>query len=95
MRLPDRVFLRALAFRSLMVWLILRAFTLFQPLRPAAFLFLLGVVVLTVLLDAAHRREDLFMANLGVSRVAMALVPVAAVVFLEATLWIIRGRLAP
>jgi hypothetical protein len=85
--LPARHFTRAILLRSLVIWVGVRAAAtgaknaippdLAMPrvspweLTPAGSVGVVVVVVVLVLLDAARRHELLFLANLGVKRVAV------------------------
>ena len=101
MRLPDRVFARALVLRSLLVWFVLRAALaglaagspggagLQDPatllvLDPFTLLFLAGVVLATIMIDARARKEDQFLAGLGTSRAAMGVAVITTVAVAEA-----------
>ncbi len=73
--IPDRSFRRAVFKRSVLTWLFVRMFAAFAGIarpRPVEMVFLAGVVAVAILLDARRTGEDLFLANLGWSRISIA-----------------------
>lgn len=94
---PVPLFTRAHLLRTLLVWFGVRVMTalallasrevpppdpIFLPPLLAA--YLVGVVAVLAVVDMVMRREQLFLANLGVSRTRAALTSVPVVVALEA-----------
>lgn len=85
----DPVFRRAIIGRALVVWSGIRGAALFfgiQFLDTWGFLLVFGAVSTAILLDARHRSEDLFLANLGTSRIAIVATVVLTALIGEAAL---------
>lgn len=99
---PVPLFTRAHLVRTLLIWFGIRLMTAIalaasreQPppdpvfLPPLLVVYLVGVVLVLAVVDMVMRREQLFLANLGVSRTRAALTSVTVIVALEAVLLVV------
>jgi hypothetical protein len=84
--MPPSPYLRAFIFRATVVWLGLHALSFSPFFTFRGFILAAAATVALVLLDAERRNERRFLANLGVSRAALAAVVLITVATLE-TLW--------
>lgn len=98
--MPPRPYIAVLVWRTLIVWAAFHVVSLtFVSLETALLLpfrstvLALLVTVLLLLLDTERRSERRFLANLGVSRLAIAAVVTAAFVATEGILRLIVGGL--
>lgn len=79
-------FRNAFVFRGLVVWTGLRLAFLVTPMgppTPIVTVLLIGIVGLAVWLDARRRGESRFLANLGISSLAVPLLAAALPALLE------------
>lgn len=99
---PVPLFTRAHLLRTLLIWFGIRLMTalalaasrevpppdpVFLP--PLLVAYLVGLVAVLAKVDMLMRREQLFLANLGVSRTRAALAPLMLVVALEAIILVV------
>jgi hypothetical protein len=91
---PPSPYVRAFILRATIVWLGLHLLSYQLLFNLRAFLLAAAATVALVLLDAERRNERRFLANLGVSRPAVAVVALLTVTSLE-TIWrVAAGGLA-
>jgi len=84
--MPPSPYVRAFIFRATIVWLALHALSFSPFFTLRGFILAAVATVALVLLDAERRNERRFLANLGVSRPAIAAIVLITVASLE-TIW--------
>jgi len=73
--IPDRSFRRAVFKRSVLVWIFIRLLAAWVGIvrpHPVEMVYIAGVVAVAILIEAHKTGEDLFLANLGWSRITIA-----------------------
>lgn len=85
--IPPPAFLRGLLVRSALIWLGIRGFLFFtRRFGPASVPASAAIVVVAVtftILDERRRRQTVFLANLGISELALAVVAAVPPTVLE------------
>ena len=93
--MPPWPYIGAYVWRTLLVWTMLHAGLLAAggPLyfTPRGLIFALAVTIVVLLGDAERRTERRFLANLGVSRIAISGIVATAGLALEVTLRLVTG----
>lgn len=86
--------MRVFVLRTALLWAALHAFTRSVTHSYRATLLGLAFAIFVVLVDAERRNERRFLANLGVSRLSIALVVLATAICFEVLLRLIASPLA-
>ena len=95
--IPDRSFRRAVLKRSVLIWFFVRLLAAWAGIvrpNPVEMVYIAGVVAVAIVIEARKTGEDLFLANLGWSRITIAGTAFLAAIVCEAVSGLTMALLA-